>query len=134
MKSAWTTRDGARWPDGQPEAEPERHTKDGKTNLNDEGGRSVRYAKLKDGAIEFAPRKIQMDGATVYNPVPDKLTALGYLPVVTSDPGEAPEGYYFEMGWAEQDGQIVQTWTPTALTEAEAADYEDALEDLGVIA
>ena len=54
--------------------------------------------------------------------------------MVTSDPGEAPEGYYFEMGWAEQDGQIVQTWTPTALTEAEAADYEDALEDLGVIA
>ena len=51
----------------------------------------MRYAKLKDGAIEFAPRKIQMDGATVYNPVPDKLTALGYLPVVTSDPGEAPE-------------------------------------------
>ena len=94
----------------------------------------MRYAKLKDGAIEFAPRKIQMDEATVYNPVPDKLTALGYLPVVTSDPGEAPEGYYFEMGWAEQDAQIVQTWTPMALTEAEAADYEDALEDLGVIA
>ena len=50
----------------------------------------MRYAKLKDGTIEFAPRKIQMDGAMVYNPVPDKLTALGYLPVVTSDPGEAP--------------------------------------------
>ena len=39
MKSAWTTPDGARWPDGQPEAEPERRTKDGTTNLNDEGAK-----------------------------------------------------------------------------------------------
>ena len=70
----------------------------------------MRYAKLIDGVIYYAPKKIQ-DGDTVtYNPTPEMLLPLGYLPVVTTNPPEIPEGYYADYHWEEQDGEIVQVW------------------------
>lgn len=68
------------------------------------------YAKLIDGAIQWAPKKIKDGDTTTYNPTVEMLGALGYLPVTATDPPEAPEGYYAESYWEEQDDTIVQMW------------------------
>lgn len=69
------------------------------------------YAKLIDGNLIFAPRKLPVGDAVVYNPTPEMLTEAGYKPVVYTDPPVVAEGYMAVPGWEEQADEIVQTWT-----------------------
>lgn len=82
------------------------------------------YAKLIDGALNIAPKKLPGDGVIVYNPPAEMYTEAGYKPVTFTDEPEVPSGYYYESGWEEQDEVIVQTWTltplPDDIDEAEA--------------
>lgn len=82
------------------------------------------YAKLIDGALNIAPKKLPGDGTTVYNPPAEMYLAQGWKPVQYTDPPEAPEGYYYESGWEEQTDAIMQTWTlvpmPDDIDDAEA--------------
>ena len=84
------------------------------------------YAKLIDGALQIAPKKLPGDGVIVYNPPEEMYRAAGYKPVTFTDAPEAPEGYYYESGWEETADAIVQTWTltplPDDIDEAEAYD------------
>lgn len=73
------------------------------------------YAKLIDGALVYAPRKmnteIEGEPYVVYNPPAELLEADGWLPVVyTEMPGDAPEGYHYEPIYTEVDDEIVQGW------------------------
>lgn len=64
------------------------------------------YAKLVNGVIFFAPRKIKYNGFIYLNPKPAILLAAGYKPVIfTEQPG--PE--YVET-WTETDDAIEQGW------------------------
>ena len=88
-------------------------------------------AKLIDGEIRFAPRKMEImiddEPYTVYNPPAALLEADGWLPVVYTDPpDDAPEGYTYEPGWEEEDNQIVQTWELVELPDDISA--EEALD------
>ena len=87
------------------------------------------YAKLIDGALVYAPRKIQteIDGEryTVYNPPDELLAEQGWLPVVFTDmPDVAPEGYVYAPGWEQAGDEIVQGWelveAPDDVSDAEA--------------
>lgn len=83
------------------------------------------YAKLINGALVFAPRKMNttIDGEpyVVYNPPAELLEEQGWLPVVYTDmPGDAPEGYHYEPTYTEESGEIVQEW------ELVETDYSDA--------
>lgn len=84
------------------------------------------YAKLIDGALNIAPKKLPGDGVTVWNPPNEMYLAAGYKPVTFTEAPEAPDGYYYESGWEEQSEAIVQTWTlkplPDDIDEAEAYD------------
>ena len=84
------------------------------------------YAKLIDGALQIAPKKLPGDGTIVYNPPAEMYAAQGWKPVQYTDPPEAPSGYYYESGWEETAEAIVQTWTltplPDDIDEAEAYD------------
>ena len=82
----------------------------------------MRYAKLIDGEIIFAPNKLVGETTTVYNPTPEMLMAEGYKPVRFTDPPVAPEGFYAAPDWEETEDEIVQTWTilPRPITEEEA--------------
>ena len=77
------------------------------------------YAKLIDGALVYAPRKIntEIDGIsyTVFNPPAEMLEADSWLPVVyTDEPDDAPEGWHYESTyteWQTETGQeILQEW------------------------
>lgn len=82
-------------------------------------------AKIIDGALVYAPRKINrtIDGQdyTTYNPTDEMLAEQGWLPVVETDPPEAPEGYHYEPTYTEESGEIVQGWE---LAETEYTDSE----------
>ena len=82
------------------------------------------YAKLIDGALIPAPRKLNTEiggeSYTVFNPPAEMLEADGWLPVVYTDEPEAPEGYHYEATYSEESGEIVQGW------ELVETDYSDA--------
>ena len=75
-------------------------------------------AKIIDGEIVFAPRKIrrEVDGQsrTIYNPTDEMLAAAGWLPVVEEPMPEAPEGYHYEphyTEWITETGTVIyQEW------------------------
>ncbi len=75
------------------------------------------YAKLIDGALQIAPKKLLGDGVIVYNPPAEMYLEQGWKPVQYTDPPEAPSGYYYESSWEEQTEAIVQTWTLTPLPD-----------------
>lgn len=70
----------------------------------------MRYAKLINNQIQYAPNPIKVGDRVIGNPPGEVYIQQGFLPVIETDPPEAPEGYYYSPGWEEQDGQIVQTW------------------------
>lgn len=87
------------------------------------------YAKLIDGALVYAPRKMNTEIGgepyVVYNPPAEMLEADGWLPVVyTDEPGDAPEGYHYEPTYTEEGGEIVQGWElvedPPDISDSEA--------------
>lgn len=73
------------------------------------------YAKLIDGALVYAPRKItrEIEGEqyTTFNPTGEMLAEQDWLPLVYTDkPNNVTEGYHYEVTYTEQNGEIVQGW------------------------
>lgn len=90
----------------------------------------MKYAKLIDGALQFAPNPIRLNGEDIFTTDP---TPYGYKPVVYPDPPQQ-EGYYAEPnGWEETGTEIRQLYRLVPIPdEATSEDYEVALERLGV--
>ena len=82
----------------------------------------MNYAKLIDGNLVYAPRKLTVGDYTVYNPTPDMLIAEGYKPVVYTEPPQTEPGYVAVPSWTENVLEIVQVWTveQVPITEEEA--------------
>lgn len=71
----------------------------------------MKYGKLINGSIRYAPKTVQWRGHTVNNPSEDKLVELGYQPITRTDPpADAPQGQHYESAWKQTDTEIVQTW------------------------
>ena len=75
----------------------------------------MRYATLSNNQIHYAPNPIRIGDCVIGNPPEEVYIEQGYLPVIETDPPEAPDGYYMESHWAERDGQIVQVWEAVEL-------------------
>ncbi len=88
----------------------------------------MRYARLTDGALRFAPNPIRDGGRDILTTDP---RPYGYKPVVYPEP-PAQEGMIaVPDGWEETESEIRQKWRLEP-AEAEAGDYEEALARLGV--
>lgn len=69
-------------------------------------------AKLINGALSYAPRKIIVDGKTIFNPAESLLKEQGYKELQTTDmPDDAPEGKLYVSGWTDAGDTIHQVWT-----------------------
>lgn len=75
------------------------------------------YAKIINGQLHKAPKKLIVDSVQVWNAPAEAYLAQGWKPVVFTDAPEAPTGYYYESGWTEEDDEIVQTWTLVPLPD-----------------
>lgn len=68
-------------------------------------------AKLINGALSYAPKKIIVDGKTIFNPGDDILRGQGYKDVETSSaPLVSTQTQQAVPSWTEQENKIVQTW------------------------
>lgn len=88
----------------------------------------MRYAKLIDGAIHFAPNPIFIDDRQIGNPPVEAYISEGYKVVQYTDPPEVDPGYIAVPGWEEQAEAIVQTWTIEE--EPDEVDSERAMQIL----
>lgn len=86
--------------------------------------------KLIGGALSYAPRKIIIDGKTIFNPADTLLREQGYKDVETVDmPDDAPEGKLYVSGWTDSVDAIQQTWT---LVDAPPKSKEELAVELAV--
>ena len=68
-------------------------------------------AKLINGALSYAPKKIIIDGKTIFNPGEELLKKQGYKDVEnTSAPEVHTQTQQVVPTWQEQENKIVQTW------------------------
>ena len=68
-------------------------------------------AKLINGALSYAPRKIVVDGKTIFNPGDTLLREQGYKDVETSEAPTVPaQTQQAVSNWQEQEDKIVQSW------------------------
>lgn len=71
----------------------------------------MKYAKLINGSISYAPNPIAHDGMIRYNPPGSVYEAEGYKPVRYTDPPTPEPGYIAVPSWVETAEEIVQMWT-----------------------
>ena len=70
------------------------------------------YAKLINGTLRSAPKKVDYNGKTIFNPPEEILLDMGYLPVTYTDMStDASNGQHYESHWEQTDTEIVQVWT-----------------------
>ena len=82
--------------------------------------------KLVNGALSYAPRKIIIDGKTIFNPTETHLISAGYKPIIETDmPDDAPEGQHYEAQYTDGETQITQIWV---LVDNPPADTSKTLE------
>lgn len=87
----------------------------------------MRYAKLNNGQISYAPNPILHDGLWYGNPSAEVYLTEGYKPVVFStQPEPLGDGYYVEK-WTETFTNIVQNWE---WVEDDSVSAEEAIEIL----
>ena len=85
----------------------------------------MKYAKLIDGSIYYAPNPILHNGLMRYNPPGSVYEADGYKPVTITDQPEPPGvGWWIET-WVETENAITQGWAwHEATDEDELSDTE----------
>lgn len=86
--------------------------------------------KLVNGALSYAPKKIIIDGKTIFNPGEEFLKEQGYKEMQTTDmPDDAPEGKLYVSGWTDAGETIQQVWT---LVDAPPKSKEELAVELAV--
>lgn len=75
------------------------------------------YGKLENGSITYAPNKLigqdeNGNSIQIFNGSIADYAAQGWLPVVKTEPPEAPEGSmgYYTTTYAVNNGEIRQSW------------------------
>lgn len=71
----------------------------------------MRYAKLIEGRISYAPKRIKHNGLWYGNPPAEVYLAEGYKPVRFTNHPEPEPGYIAVPGWEETEEEIVKMWT-----------------------
>lgn len=68
--------------------------------------------KIINGALSYAPKKIIIDGKTIFNPEEELLKEQGYKEIRESDiPDDAPDGKIYVSSYEDKGDYIEQVWT-----------------------
>lgn len=88
----------------------------------------MRYARLNDGSIVYAPNPILHAGLWYGNPSGEIYEAEGYKPVRYTDPPTEPgEGYQWSETWSETEDAILQGWELVPVPDYVSADEAMAI-------
>lgn len=69
-------------------------------------------AKLEDGSIKYAPKKIVVDGTTIYNPTDEMLKQQGYKEVQSTIAPEVKTKTQMAVSnWVDSGEYITQEWS-----------------------
>lgn len=98
------------------------------------------YAKLINGTLRSAPKKVDYNGKTIFNPTEEILLDMGYMPITYTDmPTEVTEGKHWESEWVEGETEITQVWklvddpiypTPEPTPEERISNLETTTDEL----
>lgn len=88
----------------------------------------MRYAKLIDGSISYAPNPILHNGMIRYNPPGSVYEAEGYKPVSLANQPEPLGMGRWVKTWTETEDAIVQGWTWHEATDEDEISDTEALE------
>ena len=71
---------------------------------------NYKFAKIKeDGALEYAPLPLVINGVNVWTNEEAKYNALGFYEITRTEMPEK-EGYYYTVFWELENNKIVQRW------------------------
>ena len=84
----------------------------------------MKYAKLINGFLIYAPNPILVEGSYIGNPARSVYESQGYKLVRYTEPEEAPEGYDWAEVWTETGSEIVQGWEAVELPLEEPSAVE----------
>lgn len=75
----------------------------------------MKYGKLIDGVLIYAPNPLSHNGMRIYNPSGDLYVAEGYAPIIETSAPESTEDsvVYYAPTWEMQANQIVKVWIET---------------------
>lgn len=93
----------------------------------------MRFAKVVNGSLEFAPRVIKRGDTAVFTDSAEEYAALGYKPIQLI---EAPAQTGWSYKWEEDETHCKQVWVETECADGNVGDIDDmqsALELLGVV-
>lgn len=93
----------------------------------------MKFAKVVNGALKFAPRRIEKDGKLLLTTSIDEYAAIGYRPVQLTDAPSCPKGYELSYHWEDDGTACVQVWELTEIPQPDedAEDMRAALQTLG---
>lgn len=69
-----------------------------------------KFAKLVNGAIEYAPRSFKKDGKYIFTSDEKVLRQFGYKPIVDAPPTTDDTHYALPTSWTETDDAIVRVY------------------------
>lgn len=71
---------------------------------------NYKFAKIKeDGALEYAPLPLVINGVNVWTNIEAEYNALGFYEITRTAMPEK-EGFYYTVLWELADNKIVQRW------------------------
>lgn len=88
----------------------------------------MRYAKLINGSISYAPNPILHDGLWYGNPPGSVYEAEGYKQVQYDNQPEPPGVGWWVETWSETENAIVRGWTWHEATDEDEISDTEALE------
>lgn len=81
------------------------------------------YAKLNNGALQPAPKRLKHEDRIIFNPTESALRLAGYKPVRATDHPQSGDDFYFVPKYEETETEIVETWERVEFTPE--PDYYD---------
>lgn len=72
----------------------------------------MKYGKIENGILIYAPQRIVLNGMQIFNPKPEQLIQAGYKEIRYTDMPEepAPDGQHYEAHYEDKEDYIEQVW------------------------
>ncbi|MBR4657460.1 MAG: hypothetical protein IKO68_13090 [Oscillospiraceae bacterium] len=87
----------------------------------------MRYAKLQNEAIVYAPNPITINGVHIGNPPQELYLQQGYKPVRYAELPAQHENGYYEAVWEQTEAFILQNWVWHEATDEDELSDEETL-------